>query len=406
MAADRTVAASPRRAIAAFVLLLLGVLGPRAEAADPSGTSPGSVRFARAANSAFDAYTRSPTQAQKEWMRAHYARLLAYTPYFDTRLSWFDDAWVYKDLYAIYVGSPLASEHPDWILHDAAGNQLYIRYDCKGGTCTQWAADPGNAAFRSFWIEQARATLARGYRGLFVDDVNLFLSRVSDGDGKAVVPRDPRTGTSMTEADWRRYMAEFTEEIRAAFPRKEIVHNAIWYVGIADPSVRRELAAADVISIERGVNDTGLVHGGGTYGFETLLAYVDWIHDHGGRVWFDANATDDRGREYGLASYFLVNSGRDYLGSGSGGKPDDWWAGYDVALGAASGGRYARDGILRRDFERGVVLVNQPGAPTRTVALDGRWVDLAGTERTEVTLGPAEGAVLRRAGAATTERER
>ena len=49
------------------------------------------------------------------------------------------------------------------------------------------------------------------------------------------MPIDPRTGQAMTEADWRRYMAEFTEQIRAALPGKEIVHNAIWFAGHDDP---------------------------------------------------------------------------------------------------------------------------------------------------------------------------
>ena len=211
----------------------------------------------------------------------------------------------------------------------------------------------------------------------------------------------------MTEADWRRYMAEFTEQIRAAFRQKEIVHNAIWYVGPSDPSVRRELASADVIGIERGVNDSGVVHGGGTYGFESLLAYVDAIHGHGGKVWFDAGAATDQAREYGLAAYFLVNTGGDYLGNDARATPDDWWPGYDLSLGAATGGRYAWNGVLRRDFDRGMVVVNQPGSSpqTLTLTLGGTYVDLSGQERTAVTLGPAQGAVLRRSGAAAGSRD-
>ena len=60
----------------------------------------------------------------------------------------------------------------------------------------------------------------------------------------------------MTEAAWQRYMADFMEQVRAAFPGKEIVHNAIWYSGDT-PDVRRQLRAADVVGLERGFNDTG-----------------------------------------------------------------------------------------------------------------------------------------------------
>ena len=379
--------------------LLVATLVPSAAlAADATSTSPGNVRFAKVANSAFDSYTRNPSQAQIDWMRAHYARLLTYTPYFDSRLSWFPDGWVYKDLYAIYVGTPLATQHPEWILRDANGNLLYIPYACSGGTCTQYAADPGNPAFRAYWIQQAGATLAAGYRGLFVDDVNLFLSRVGNGNGQPVVPVDPRTGAAMTEANWRRYMAEFTEQIRAAFPQKEIVHNAIWYVGVSDPYVQRELVAADVVCLERGINDSGIVHGGGTYGFDTMLGYIDWIHAHSRSVWFLAEAGTDQAREYGLAAYFLVSTGTDAIGNDPGGTPDDWWAGYDVSLGGAAGGRYTWNGLIRRDFDGGTVLLNEPGSPQVTVGLDAAYTDLAGNRRTTISLGAAQGAVLRSTG--------
>ena len=42
--------------------------------------------------------------------------------------------------------------------------------------------------------------------------------RISDGNGNLQWPVDPRTGKAMTEAAWRRYMAEFMEQIRARAP--------------------------------------------------------------------------------------------------------------------------------------------------------------------------------------------
>ena len=50
--------------------------------------------------------------------------------------------------------------------------------------------------------------------------------------------------------------------------------------------------------------------------------------------------------------------------------------------------------MLRRDFERGFALVNEPGAPTRTLALAAGARDLAGVARSSVTLPPASGAVF------------
>jgi hypothetical protein len=358
--------------------------------------SPGRVLFVKVANSRFDRYTEQPSVGTQVWMRMKYWRLVGYSPYFDSRLSWFPNAWVYKDLYAIYTDGALAAEHPEWILRDATGAKLYIPYACSGGTCTQYAGDVGDAGFRAHWIADARATLAAGYRGLYVDDVNLLMARVGDGTGRPVVPLDGRTGAPMTEADWRRYMAEFCEAIRAAFPTAEIVHNVIWYAPRDDPSVARELQSATLVNLERGVNDSGIRGGTGTYGFETFLSLVDWLHARDRNVIFDAGGKSDADREYGLAAYLLVSDGHDGIGNDPGGTPDDWWSGYDVILGAPSKARYSWQNVIRRDFERGIVLVNQPGAASRALELDATYLDLRGTERTRITLGAAEGAVLLR----------
>lgn len=379
------------------MILAGALLLAMAAAAAPPGddSSPGSIRFVRAADSRFDRYTRAPSPAAQQWMRGHFWRMRCYAPYFDSRLQWYPHAWVYKNLYGIPVDSALVTERPDWLLRDAGGMPLYVRYDCSGTGCPQYAADVGDAGFRAHWIAEARALLGRGYGGLFVDDVNMLMSRVSDGAGRAVAPRDPRTGTAMTEPDWQRYVAEFTEHIRAAFPTAEIVHNALWFAGHDGEFVARALTAADFQNLERGVNDDGIVGGGGEYGFDTFLSHIDWLHQRGKGVIFDADARSANDREYALAVYFLVSTNRDGLGNDVGGTPKDWWPMYDVTLGAPLSGRYRWRDVLRRDFENGIVLVNAPGARPMTLSLERGYAGDDGARRRRVTLGPAEGAVLR-----------
>jgi putative glycosyl hydrolase-like family 15 (GHL15) protein len=386
--------------LTASVLAGLAVLS----SAPPALAQPaeaGSVRFTKAAEASFDRFTKSPTSAEQTWMRDHYWRMRAYAPYFDSRLSWYGDAWAYQDLYAIYTDSDVVTRHPDWILKDAVGHKLYIPFGCSGGECPQYAADFGNPEFRSWWIQSAAEKLAKGYRGLFIDDVNMDF-RIGNGSGSFTAPRDPRTGEAMTERDWRRYVAEFTQQIRQAFPAKELVHNAIWYAGCgaaagscwADPQVRRQLLSADLIELERGVNDAGITGGEGRWGYETFMSRIDWLHSHSKGVIFDSSASGDGAREYGLASYLLVSNGSDGLGNGPGGSPDDWWKGYDVRLGAPKGPRYASSGLLRRDFEHGFVLVNQPGGSTRTVDLPAGATGPAGAARSSATLSGGQGAVI------------
>ena len=226
-----------------------------------------------------------------------------------------------------------------------------------------------------WWIDQSRARLAMGYAGIYIDDVNLY-RKVSNGLGQMVDPIDPRTGAVLTEPTWQRYLGDHMQGVRAAFPTTEIVHNAIWYAGDTTADQLRVHRAASLINVERGVNDAGVTGGTGKWSLQGLLAFADHRQAEGHGVVFDAASTTAAGRLYGLAAYFLVSSGRDALGNNQGGTPTDWWTGYDVDLGSPLAGRYLWNGLIRRDFEGGFALVNEPGAVTRTVALPAGASDL------------------------------
>ncbi|NNF40471.1 MAG: hypothetical protein HKN64_03765, partial [Woeseiaceae bacterium] len=269
--------------------------------------SEGVVRFFVDAKSSFDPWTRRPDKKQQAWMRKHYFRMQTYSSYFDKRLAWYPQAWVYKDAYAIKPDWPVFDEHPEWVLRDAEGKLLYLDYGCSNGTCPQYAADIGNPAFRAWWIAAARSKIDLGYAGIWVDDVNLAW-RISDGHGKSVRPIDPRTGREMALHDWRRYFANFMGELREALPDIELAHNVIWYAGSThDPFIRRQIDAADYINLERGISDRGIRGGAGKYGFETFLALIDYVHSRGKNVIMDDDDDDSvAARDYELAFYFLI----------------------------------------------------------------------------------------------------
>jgi hypothetical protein len=354
------------------------------------------IRLVKRTAPQFDRYTDAATPRVRAWMNDKLWRAVVFSPYFDDKTAWFPHGWSYRNLYGIPVGSGLARRHPGWILRDGHGRRLYLQFGCSGGRCAQYAGDIANPAFRRHWIAEARRALARGYTGLWIDDVNLEV-RVSDGRGRTVLP--VRHGRRMTPAGWRDAVATFVTVIRRALPRAEIVHNAIWFAGGArrqdDPAVRREIQAADVINLERGVNDAGLT-GAGEWSVDALLRYVDAVHALGRSVVFEGVDPSDEGREYNLAAELLATDGRDAVGI-SDTTPDDFWAPYGFDLGPAQGAREVRDGVLVRRFARGLVLLNPPGAPARTVALDGEHLDIRGRRVGEVRLGAARGAVLRTA---------
>jgi hypothetical protein len=298
----------------------------------------------------------------------------------------------------------VAKEHPDWIFRDAAGNPLFIPWGCgAAGGCPQFAADFSNPDFRQWWIDSARAELARGqYRGVWIDDVNMDF-RVGDSLGNSAIPMNTQTGAPMDETTWRVDFAGFMEQVRTELPLIEIAHNAIWYAGGAarqsDPNVQREILASDFVNIEHGVNDSGLTGGTGPWSLRTLLAYVDAVHQDGrSAILGDAggDAPSAPSLEYALACYFLISTGRDAMGDGGFAGPGNWWSGFDARLGAAAGPRHDWQGLLRRDFDDGIVLVREPGAKRVTVQLPNTYTRLDGSAVASIALGASEGAVLLR----------
>ena len=217
--------------IATAIMMLGAVTSVSAEVFERQ--DEGQVNFIQWNNSAFDSYTINPSRTQTDWINRHYWRMITHPPYFDTRLSWYSNAWAYFDVSKVYVDpsrgdNDILTHRPEWIYKDAAGNKLYIPWGCSGGTCPQYAANIGDPNFRAFRITQMAKILKKGYRGLWLDDVNM-LERTSDGNGVAVSAIDTNTGKPMTLANWRNYMALYAEEVRAAFPAIEIVHNALWF---------------------------------------------------------------------------------------------------------------------------------------------------------------------------------
>jgi hypothetical protein len=362
-----------------------------------AGAQPnGRVRFAQRQNSAFDRYTNNPTPVQQQWFRDHFARMMEFTPYFDSKTSWFSNAQVYMDSYSIQNPSTMATQHPDWILKDAQGKNVYINWGCGGGTCPQFAADITNPAFRSNWIAAALQTLPSGYVGVWVDDVNLDF-RFSDTNGVDTVPIDPTTHSPMVEENWRMYFAQYVEQIRAALSSYELVHNSIWYAGgnarDGDPYVQRQIKAANYINIEGGFTDSGLTGGTGPFALSTLFGYIDRVHALGPSVTIDDFAGDLIGEQYALAGFFLITNGSDRLGNQNM-TPNNWWKGYDVDLGAPSGARTHWNNLWRRDFANGFVLLNEPQAQTITVPIAGNYSNIDGAPVTSVTLAAGQAIVL------------
>ncbi|TMK99114.1 MAG: hypothetical protein E6G34_06355 [Actinobacteria bacterium] len=360
----------------------------------PASGAGGEVRFVKNADSSFDA---EDFEANGAWMREHFSRMITYSPFFDSRTSWYPNAWAYQDAYAIYVGSALAKEHPEWIVKDAAGEVLYIPW---GNPPTQYAADISNPAFRSFWIQRMKAIVAHGYAGVFVDDVDMW-ANTSNYNLQKQTPISRVTGQPMSDESWREYLAMFMAELRAALPACEIVHNNVWYAA-GGPSqnkyVEAEMKAANVINVERGVNDSGLTGGTGQWSLYNLFHFIDLAHGLGDSVLLDGKATDVSAMEYNLAAYFLISNGKDFVkGGGSTQNVKSFWPGWSVNLGEPTGPRErASSGLWKRSFRGGAVYLLEPGASPQTIALPTAMKSVTLGVVGSITLSPGQAAVLLR----------
>jgi Hypothetical glycosyl hydrolase family 15 len=362
----------------------------------------GNARFAARLTTGWDGWLTSADEARRAFIRQHFWSVASYTPFFDSMLSWAPPTLVYKDLYAIYrEDQATLTQHPEWVLKDAGGQPLFIDWGCTPGPCPQYAGDIGSPTFRATWIAQAKEAISKGYHGLWIDDANMEI-RVGDAAGNASTPIDPRTGKAMTFLNWRRYMAEFLEQIRREIPDAELVANILWFGGTSigrdvDPLIQRAYSAADRLNLERGFNDDGLTAGYAprdVWSVDTFMQFIDRMHDRGLPVTLDSAGAGPPEWEYNLGGFFLVDKGADAVGEMA--LPaGEWWSGWDVRLGSPLAERSRRpDGVFERKFQRGRVLLNPTGAAPKTIALGKTWKRIDGSAVQSVTLAGGRAAVL------------
>jgi len=281
--------------------------------------------------------------------------------------------------------------HPQSVLKDAAGQFVFLNF--KNSSCgkyARYAADVGSQSWRDYMVSRVRNSLSRGFAGTGFDDVNLAFRFVG-------TPIDPRTGQAMTPDNWKNYFCGMLEYVRQQVPTAFICHNAIWFSGPnhdgRDVYTQRQAGASDLVMYEFGFVDSGLTGGTGEWSFDRIMKNMDAVHDAGSHPWVMSHGANTLAlAELNLAGALLVSRGGDMVYAEYGHNPTAFWPGWALDLGAAKGPRTYSAGLFRRDFAHGVVLVNEPGASTKTVQVTGERID--GTQVTSVTLAGRQGAVI------------
>ena len=137
----------PKRSWSGPAGSILAILAVGLVCVSAAAANEGTIKAIRNAESSFNEYTDAPSPATKEWLRTHFWRILAFSPYFDSRTSWYPNAWAYRDAYAVYNGNPLVQQHPEWILKDNTGKKLYIPWGCSGAPALSTLATSRTPAF-------------------------------------------------------------------------------------------------------------------------------------------------------------------------------------------------------------------------------------------------------------------
>jgi hypothetical protein len=283
----------------------------------------------------------------------------------------------------------------------------YANKDSSGLRLNQWFAN---------YVADQIYKPSPSIDGLYTD--SMYWKPRKDGDWNQDGKVDS-SSDSTVRAWYRQGWATYISAIRAKMPGKKQIGNvADW----GDTSA--------VLTELQGKLDGGLMEGmiGKTWSTETstgwaamMARYRKTMAAMAGEKLLIFHAvgtpTDYQGFRYGLASclmdngYFAYNDTTTSSGKYTGVPQFDE---YNVDLGAATSSPSTsayQNGVYRRDFEKGIVLVNPKGNGGRTVTLGGSFKKFSGTQDpgvnngatvTSVTLKDRDGIILLRTNVAKT----
>lgn len=352
------------------------------------------ARFFPICPSSWDTWTLNPAQ-WGDFYKKNFVAFAGWTPWADG-MAQLLPGFFYQDAYAAYV-----AQNPNMtlVLKDMSGNPLYIPWGAQ--PYTQYAADIGNPAWADVWIAGALQTAAKGWKGLYVDDVNMGFDRIVNAAGVQVPVMDPRTGQAMTADAWGTYFDVFLKKIKDVLtlmaPGFKLVHNAIWVE--TGPAVQTEITLADWIWYERGFADEGVKGGTGYWGVQHYMQSMDNVHAQGTAVALGAYVSSNM--PYEFAGYFLMAdpSKTDTLYF-SDLTPDKWDANilriFSTDIGNPKGPRQLipHTRVWKREYDKAIVLLNEDGAGPYSFTPDVPMTDfMTGKPVTSISLGSRTGGI-------------
>jgi hypothetical protein len=277
--------------------------------------------------------------------------------------------------------------HPDWFLRDAHGNPLVFE-----DYPTSHVMDVGNTAYQHTGAARvSRVAKEHHFDGLFLDDANASLRWVIAGGSAACV-------TYPTTAKWQAAVYSFLSNVAPQLHQAGLLVVANIGGSIITRGLWQKWNGPIDGAMEESFTDGGTGPDSTTNGrWPPKLAHALWSETTG-KISLDHAVTGTRqGARYALATMLLAARGKNLFSASIGYSREVWWPEYTTAnsLGRPLGAyRVLRNGVYRRDFTNGLVLVN-PGARTAsTVRLGGSYSGSGLGKVTGVSLAPTSGLVL------------
>jgi hypothetical protein len=295
-----------------------------------------------------------------------------------------------------YADYELKVNSADWWLYTSGLSTLKVLTDFGQGVyvlniSTQAKKDSSGQVFAQWFAGYAASTMGTPsptLDGLFTD--NLFWKPRRDGDWNLDGILDSQNDSTV-QGWYRAGYRLYADTLKQAMPGKlQLANVADWgqsnavlteYQGVWNGGVLEHIIGKSY-SVESGSWAGMMAHYRKT--MDALAAPKLGIFQQ------DGNISDYRAMRYGLASclmddgYYSFND----LAHENYGVP--WFDEFDAKLGAAVSKPQTaawQAGVYRRDFEKGIVLVNPKGNGTREVTLEGDFVKIKGTQDPNVNDG-------------------
>jgi len=284
------------------------------------------------------------------------------------------------------VSKQEAEANSDWFLKNTAGEPI-----SSDGYKWLWAMDVGNPAYQQRWADNVIGEVtAQGWDGVFLDDVNPTMKYSTDESQVAKYPNDA-TYSAATESA----LAYIGPRIQGA-GKLAIANFATWveYPNVQNGWLKYVNGALDEMFVKWGRN------AGEGYRPESQwtrqLEEVKYAASQGKQfIGFTQGASGEtQAARFGFGTVLLGTNGTASYAFTPNYTSETWMPEYEYALGAPTAAE-TRDGngVHRRSFEKGLVLVNPTGS-TQTVSFGGTYSGSGLSNATGATMEPHSALIL------------